>query len=129
MCLTDEDNAVHNPPKSWLELCASKAMCDSHIDALSSLQSTIFRGFNTDSLSALPKLYIEHSFITENEADTFLSDIPVIREIDIESRVKFNDQLFTDPESDLGSLVPNHPTLSIYNYNKTFTDSQQRTFE
>jgi len=127
MCLTDEDNVVHNPPKSWLELCVSKGMCDSHIDALSSLQSAISRGFNTDSLRALPKLYIEHSFITENKADNLLSDIPVIREFNIESQVKFNDQLFTDPESELGSLVHNRPTLSIDNYNKTFTDSQRRT--
>ena len=41
VCLTDEDDVVHNPPKSWLELCASKGMCDSHVDALSSLQSAL----------------------------------------------------------------------------------------
>ena len=75
VCLTDKDN----PPKSWLELCASKGMCESHIDALSS-QSAISRGFNIDALRALAKLYLEHSFITENEADAFLSDIPVIGE-------------------------------------------------
>ena len=68
-------------------------MCDSHIDALSSLQSAISRGFNTDSLRALPKLYIEHSFITENKADNLLSDIPVIREFNTESQVKLNHRL------------------------------------
>ena len=47
----------------------------------------------------------------------------------MEPQVKFNDQLFTDPESDLGSLVLNHPSLSIEDYNKTFTDSPQRAFE
>ena len=41
----------------------------------------------------------------------------------MEPQVNFNDQLFTDPESDLGSLVPNRPSLSIDDYNKTFTDS------
>ena len=47
----------------------------------------------------------------------------------MEPQVKFNDQLLTDPESDLGSLVPNRPSLAIDDYNKTFTDSQQRAFE
>ena len=47
----------------------------------------------------------------------------------MEPQFKFNDQLLTDPESDLGSLVPNSPSLSIDDYNKTFTDSQQRAFE
>ena len=89
MCLTGEDDVVHNPPKSWFELCASKGMCNSHIDALSSLQSIISRGFNIDSLRALAKLYVEHSFITEIEADAFLSDIPVIGERDMEPQVKF----------------------------------------
>ena len=80
MCLTDEDDVVHSPPKSWLELCASKGICDSHFDALLSLPSAIFQGFNIDSLRAPAKLYVEHSFITENEADASLSDIPVIGE-------------------------------------------------
>ena len=78
---------------------------------------------------ALAKLYVEHSFITENEADAFLSDIPVIGERDMEPQFKFNDELFTDPESNLDSLVPNCPSLSINDYNKTFTDSQRRAFE
>ena len=80
-------------------------------------------------LRALDKFYIEHSFITENKADDFLSDIPVIGERDMEPQFKFNNQLFTDPESDLGSLVPNRPSLSINDYNRTFTDSQRRAFE
>ena len=61
-------------------------------------KSAISQGFNIDSLRTLAKLYVEHSFITENEADAFLSDIPVIGERDMEPQVKFNDQLFSTVE-------------------------------
>ena len=59
-------------------------MCDTHIDALSCLQSAISRGFKIESLHALAQLYIDHKFITEEEADSFLSEIPVIGERDDE---------------------------------------------
>ena len=44
--LTDEDEVVLNPPESWIELCAREGMCDAHLDAISSLQSAISRGFH-----------------------------------------------------------------------------------
>ncbi len=34
VALTDEDDIVCNPPESWVQLCASEGMCDSHTDAL-----------------------------------------------------------------------------------------------
>ncbi len=80
VCLTDEDEVVQHPPDSWLELCASEGMCDSHTDALSSLESATSRGFSIESLRALAQVYVEHSFITDDEADTLLSDIPVLGE-------------------------------------------------
>ena len=92
-----------HPSHGWSHVQAKT--CDSHVDALSSLQTAISRGYNIDLLRGLAKLYVEQSFITENEADAFLSDIPVIRERDMEQQFKFNDQVFTDPESDLGCTI------------------------
>ena len=129
VCMTDEDDVVHNPPRSWLELCASKGMCDAHIDALSCLQSAISRGFNIESLRALAQLYIDHKFISEDEADGFLSEIPVMGERDDEPQGEVTDHLFTDPDSDLGTLVPNRPSFSIDEYVQSFTDSQRRAFD
>ena len=127
--MTDDDDVVHSPPQSWLELCASRGMCDTHIDALSCLQSAISRGFSIESLRALAQLYVEHKFITDEEADTFLSDIPIMGERNDEPQGNITDHLLTDPESDLGSLVPNRPAFSIDQYKKSFTDSQLRAFE
>ena len=53
-------------------------MCDQHLDALSCMQSALCRGFNLDSLSALAQLYIDHGFLSQNEADLFLADIPPV---------------------------------------------------
>jgi len=103
-------------------------MCDTHIDALSCLQSAISRGFNIESLRALAQLYIDHTFITE-EADSFLSGIPVMGERDDEPQGEITDHLFTDPDSDLGTLVPNRPAFSIDDYVQSFTDSQRRAYE
>ena len=36
-----------NPSQSWLELCVREGFCDTHVDALSSLQSAISCGFNS----------------------------------------------------------------------------------
>ena len=76
--MTVDHEVVLNPPKSWVELCAKSGMCDAHLDALSSLQSAISRGFHTDQLRSLAQLYIEHGFLSKEEADMFLSDIPVL---------------------------------------------------
>ena len=56
-------------------------MC-AHLDAISCLRSAIFRGFHTDQLKSLAQLYIDHGFLPEEEADTFLTDIPVLGESD-----------------------------------------------
>jgi len=55
-----------------------------------------------------------HTFsLPRLEADGFLSEIPVMGEWDDEPQGEITDHLFTDPDSDLGTLVPNHPTFSI----------------
>ena len=53
-------------------------MCDAHLDAISCLQSAISKGFLTDALRSLAQLYIDHGFSSQEEADTFLTDILVL---------------------------------------------------
>ena len=57
--------------------CVQLNMFDSHIDALACMQSGISRGFSVEALRSLAQLYIDNGFLTHAEADTFLSDIPV----------------------------------------------------
>ena len=78
-------------------------MYDAHIDALSCLQSAISRRFHTDQLRSLAQLYIEHGFSSDNEADAFLSDIPVLGEHD-EPESTVTDQKLNDPQSDAGDF-------------------------
>ncbi len=101
VCLTDDDDIVNKPPKTCLEHCASEG--DSHVDAISSLHSAASRGFSINFLCALAQLYVEHSSITEDEVDMFMSGIPVLGEHDIEPQGKVTDHLFTDPLSDTGT--------------------------
>ena len=126
--LTDEDEIVQNPPKSWMELCVREGMCDSHADALSSLQSAVSKGFSIEALRELAQLYVDHSFLIQGEADTFLADIPVIGERDFEPERPVTDQLFGDPDGDLGSLCPPKPPSSVQDFQKSFTESQGRAF-
>ena len=79
-------------------------MCDAHLDAISCLQSAISRGFHTNALRSLAQLYIDHGFLSEGEADTFLTNIPVLGERD-ETEATVSDQILRDPQSDLGNLV------------------------
>lgn len=97
--ITEDDDVVLNPPDSWIEL----RMCDAHLDALSCLQSAISRGFHTDHLRSLAQLYVEHGFLSEDEADAFLSDIPVLGEHN-EPEATVTDQMLSDPHSDIASV-------------------------
>ena len=44
------------------------------------MQCALSRGFYLDSLITVAQLYINHGFLSENEADLFLADIPVLGE-------------------------------------------------
>ena len=57
---------------------ASKMVFDEHADAMSSLQSALSHSFHVDSLRELARLYTEHGFITTDEADCFIAEIPTI---------------------------------------------------
>ena len=76
--LTCDSDVVQSPPKSWIDLCVESGMCDQHLDALCCMQSALSRGFNLESLRALAQLYMDHGFLTQNKADLFLADIPVL---------------------------------------------------
>lgn len=78
--ITQESEVVQEPPQSWVEFCARQGMCDDHLDAVSCMQSAVSRGFHTDALMELAQVYIEHGFLSEEEADIFLSEIPVLGE-------------------------------------------------
>ena len=125
--MTEDHEVVLNPPKSWVELCAESGMCDAHLDALSCLQSAISRGFHTDQLRSLAQLYIEHGFLSDEEADTFLSDITVLGEQD-EREATITDQMLNHPHSDTGYLLPTSSNVDLSTFVGTFTESQLRAY-
>ena len=124
--ITEDHEVVLNPPKSRVELCAESGMCDAHLDPLSCLQSAISRGFHTDQLRSLAQLYIEHGFLSE-EADTFLSDIPILGEQD-EPEATVTDQILNHPHSDIEDLLPNISSVDLSTFISTFTESQLRAY-
>ena len=102
--LTCDSDIVQSPPKLWIDLCVQSGMCDQHLDALSCMQSALSRGFNLESLRTLAQLYIDHGFLSQNEADLFLADIPVLGEHD-EQEATVTDQMIADPDCNMGNLV------------------------
>ena len=75
----------------------------------------------------LAQLYVEHGFLSEDEVDTFLSDIPVLGEHD-EPDFTVTDHVLHDPQSDAGSLVTPTSSVDLHAYTDTFTESQVRAF-
>lgn len=125
--IAPEDEIIKHPPKSWVELCASRGMCDSHLDALSCLQSAISKGFHTDRLRAMTQLYMDHGFLSADEADVFLSTIPVLGEHDNEPNTTISDQILSDPDNSLDGFTSSN--VSIDSVLPTFTDSQNRAYK
>ena len=100
-----------NRPQSWMQLCIIKGLFDEHADAISSLQSALSRGFHVDSLRELARLYAEHGFITDNQADCFMAEVPTISDSIDEAQLQVTDQLLGDP--DLGNLLPCRPSFDL----------------
>ena len=92
------------------------------------MQSALSRGFNLESLRTLAQLYIDHGFLSQNEADLFLADIPVLGEHD-EQEATVTDQMLADPDCDMGNLVTTPINESLDYMISTFTPSQKRAFE
>ena len=87
----------------------SATICDKQMDALSSLQSALSRGFSIENIRSLAKLYVEHKFLTDDEAHAFLADVPTFGENNFEPQAEITDQLLGNPSTDLGDLVPSRP--------------------
>ena len=85
------------------------------------------KGFLTDQLRSLAQMYIEHGFLSEQEADTFLSDIPVLGEQD-EPEATVTDQMLNHPHSDTGDLLPTSCDIDLSTLINTFTESQLRAY-
>ena len=80
--ITDQSEVVLNPPNLWIEHYVQLDIFDTHLDAICCMQSGVSHGFNTEAVRSLAELHIEHGFLTHDEADAFLSDIPVPGEHD-----------------------------------------------
>ena len=62
----------------------------------------------------------EHGFITEDEADSFMAEVPTIDDSINEPQAHVIDQHLGDPtDSDLGHLLPNRPSFDLNEYLKT----------
>lgn len=125
--ITPQSQVVQEPPESWVELCVRQGMCDEHLDALSCMQSAVSRGFHTDALRQLAQVYVEHGFLSDNEADIFLTEIPVLGERE-ESESTVSDQMLDTESTNLGNLVPTVSQTPLNNLVQTFTKSQLRAF-
>ena len=73
-------------------------------------------------------MYIEHGFLSEQEADIFLSDIPVLGEQD-EPEATVTDQMLNHPHSDTGDLLPTSSSVDLSTLVNTFTESQLRAYQ
>ena len=87
-------------------------LVDQHDDVKASLFDAVKRGFNVENIQSLAKLYLEHEFLDEQEADAFLSTLPTGTDSHKEIR-EMTDQLFGDGESD-GLLSPQSKSLDEY---------------
>ena len=61
-----------------MQLCITKSLFDEHTDAMSSLKSALSHGFHIDFLRELARLYPKHDFITEDEPDCFMAEVPTM---------------------------------------------------
>ena len=125
--LTEEDKVITAPPQSWMQLCVERGLCDKEGDALSCLHTAVSKGFKYEELKTLVQLFVDHEFLSANEGDSFMADIPLGAQAD-EDEAEVTDTLLTDPGSDYGSLLPS-AKQNLQSYAATFTPSQQAAFQ
>ena len=82
------------------------------------------RGFSLENIQSIVKLYVEHQFLDEDEADAFLTTLPTGTSSKEEVR-EVTDQLLDDQEG--GCLLPPHH-VPLEEYTSKFTPSQERAF-
>ena len=100
-------------------------LVDEHHDARATLMDAVKRGFSLENIQSIVKMYVEHQFLDEDEADAFLTTLPTGTSNKEEVR-EVTDQLLDDQDG--GSLLPPHH-VPLEEYTSKFTASQQRAFD
>jgi len=75
--LTLSNDVVKNPPSSWIKAAMVAGLIDEQHDAKANLMDAVNRGFTFENIKSIVKLYLEHKFLDEEEADAFLSTVPI----------------------------------------------------
>ena len=111
--LTPTDDVIANPLLSWVKAAMQADLVDEHHDAKANLLDAVKRGFSLENIQSMVKLYVEHQFLDEDEADAFLTTLPTGTSSKEEVR-EVTDQLFDDQEG--GFLLPPHhdPLEGVY---------------
>ena len=122
--LTPTDDVIVNPPLSWVKAAMQADLVDEHHDARANLLDAVKRGFSLENIQSIVKLYVEHQFLDEDEADAFLTTLPTGTSSKEEVR-EVTDQLLDDQEG--GCLLPPHH-VPLEEYTSKFTPSQERAF-
>ena len=125
--LTEEDIITSQPPQSWMQLCVEKGLCEKEGDALNCLHTVVSKGFKYEELKTLVQLFVDNKFISANEGDVFMADIPLGAETN-EEEAEVTDTLLGDVSNDCGTLLP-HTNANLQRYKDKYTPSQKCAFE
>ena len=123
--LTATDSIVNEPPSSWVKAAMEANLVDEQHDARATLMDAVKHGFSLENIRTIVKMYVEHQFLDEDEADAFLTTLPTGTSNKEEVR-EVTDQLLDDQDG--GSLLPPHH-VPLEEYTGKFTASQQRAFD
>ena len=119
--LTPTDDIIINPPLSWVKAAMQADLVDQHHDAKANLMDAVKCGFSLENIQFIVKLYVEHQFLDEDEADAFLTTLPTSTSNREEVR-EVTDQLLDDQEG--GRLLPPHH-VPLDEYTSKFTPFQE----
>ena len=125
--LTEEDIITSQPPQSWMQLCVEKGLCEKEGDALNCLHTVVSKGFKYEELKTLVQLFVDNKFISANEGDVFMADIPLGAETN-EEEAEVTDTLLGDVSNDYGTLLP-YTNANLQRYKDKYTPSQKCAFE
>ena len=122
-----DDCIITNPPRSWMQLCVEKDLCNKEGDALSCLHTAVSKGFKYDDLKDLVQLFVDNAYLSAPEGHTFMADIPLGTEIH-EEEAEVTDALLTDSGTEYRTLLPS-TTQNVHSYVSTFMPSQKAAFQ
>ena len=72
-----EDDVIVHPPLSWIQAAMNVNLVDQHHDVRANLLDAVKREI-CENIQTLVKMYLEHDFLDEQEADAFLSTLPLV---------------------------------------------------